>query len=296
MEKFINPLYDAGFKCIFGQEESKPVMIDFLNSILETERKIVDIMYIDKEIPRDTSDGKSVTFDIYCQTSTGERIIVEMQRENQEYFKKRSLFYACSAIYRQGKKGEVWNYDIKAVYVVSLLLFREPSLPDRLLSEYTLMEKENMTCLSNFMRLFYLQLPYFTKKREECETNFERWIYILMNLQKLETMPFTKENPVFDKLAILAAYDSLSEADKIAYDREKMRKWDIYSVEQTRKKREQEAIEQLKEAKEKGMQQGMQQGMKEAKLETAANLKKMGVPMDTIIAATGLTQEQVEAL
>ena len=105
-------------------------------------------------------------------------------------------------------------------------------------------------------------------------------------------MPFTKENPVFDKLAILAAYDSLSEADKIAYDREKMRKWDIYSVEQTRKKREQEAIEQLKEAKEKGMQQGMQQG----KLETAANLKKMGVQMDTIIAATGLTQEQVEAL
>ena len=109
-------------------------------------------------------------------------------------------------------------------------------------------------------------------------------------------MPFTKENPVFDKLAILAAYDSLSEADKIAYDREKMRKWDIYSVEQTRKKREQEAIEQLKEAKEKGMQQGMQQGKQQGKLETAANLKKMGVQMDTIIAATGLTQEQVEAL
>ncbi|MCR5575285.1 MAG: Rpn family recombination-promoting nuclease/putative transposase [Bacteroidaceae bacterium] len=40
MEKFINPLYDAGFKCIFGQEESKPVMIDFLNSILETKRNI----------------------------------------------------------------------------------------------------------------------------------------------------------------------------------------------------------------------------------------------------------------
>ena len=40
----------------------------------------------------------------------------------------------------------------------------------------------------------------------------------------------------------------------------------------------------------------MQQGMQQGKLETAANLKKMGIPMDTIIAATGLKQEQVEAL
>ena len=136
-------------------------------------------------------------------------------------------------------------------------------------------------------------------------------------------MPFTKENPVFDKLAILAAYDNLSEADKIAYDREKMRKWDIYSVEQTRKKRAKEqrekdrkakerikaareqAKEQIKAAKEelkeakvqaKEAKEQAKEAKMQAKLETAANLKEMGVPMDTIIAATGLTQEQVEAL
>ena len=126
---------------------------------------------------------------------------------------------------------------------------------------------------------------------------------LFIQLQKFETMPFTKENPVFDKLAILAAYDNLSEADKIAYDREKMRKWDIYSVEQTRKKRAKEqrekdrkAKERIKAAKEKGMQQGLQQGLQQEKLEIAGKMKQDGMPVDTIILYTGLTQEQVEAL
>lgn len=35
MSKFINPFTDIGFKRIFGQEVSKPVLITFLNSLLE---------------------------------------------------------------------------------------------------------------------------------------------------------------------------------------------------------------------------------------------------------------------
>ena len=49
MAKFINPFTDIGFKRIFGQEVSKPVMITFLNSLLDGERHIVDLQYLDKE-------------------------------------------------------------------------------------------------------------------------------------------------------------------------------------------------------------------------------------------------------
>ena len=37
MAKFINPFTDIGFKRIFGQEISKPLIIDFLNSLMEGE-------------------------------------------------------------------------------------------------------------------------------------------------------------------------------------------------------------------------------------------------------------------
>jgi hypothetical protein len=43
MGKFINPFTDVGFKRIFGQEFSKPVLIAFLNGLLKDERCIVDV-------------------------------------------------------------------------------------------------------------------------------------------------------------------------------------------------------------------------------------------------------------
>ena len=43
MAKFINPFTDIGFKRIFGQEISKPLIIDFLNSLLLGEERITNI-------------------------------------------------------------------------------------------------------------------------------------------------------------------------------------------------------------------------------------------------------------
>ena len=43
MPHFINPFTDIGFKRIFGQKISKPLIIDFLNSLMEDEEHIEDI-------------------------------------------------------------------------------------------------------------------------------------------------------------------------------------------------------------------------------------------------------------
>ena len=51
MAKFINPFTDIGFKRIFGQEISKPLIIDFLNSLLLGEERITNITFLDKEQP-----------------------------------------------------------------------------------------------------------------------------------------------------------------------------------------------------------------------------------------------------
>ena len=55
-------------------------------------------------------------------------------------------------------------------------------------------------------------------------------------------------------------------------------------------------LEGLQQGKLEGLQQEKQEGKLEAKLETAANMKKMGLPLEIILQATGLTLEQVEAL
>ena len=62
MAKFINPFTDVGFKRIFGQEISKPVLMAFLNALLDGERKIVDLQYFDKEQPGETIDNRSLMY------------------------------------------------------------------------------------------------------------------------------------------------------------------------------------------------------------------------------------------
>ena len=69
MGKFINPFTDVGFKRIFGQEFSKPILLTFLNSLLVGERRIVDLEYLDKEKIGLSDGDRSLIYDILCTSS-----------------------------------------------------------------------------------------------------------------------------------------------------------------------------------------------------------------------------------
>lgn len=79
MSKFINPFTDYGFKLIFGREVSKNLLIEFLNDLLEGERVITDLTFLNNEQLPDYPEGRGIIYDVYCTTDTGEKIIVEMQ-------------------------------------------------------------------------------------------------------------------------------------------------------------------------------------------------------------------------
>ena len=50
------------------------------------------------------------------------------------------------------------------------------------------------------------------------------------------------------------------------------------------------------EARDDGLAEGEETGIEKGKVETARNLKRIGVAIDTIVQATGLTKEVVEGL
>ena len=143
MSKFINPFTDVGFKRIFGQEFSKPILLAFLNSLLENERRIVDIQYLDKEKLGIIDGNRSLIYDILCQTDTGEYIIVEMQNKSQPYFKNRSIYYLSRSIVEQGEQGSEWEYDIKAVYLIAFLNFHMKGLTKEFRTDVALMDMQS---------------------------------------------------------------------------------------------------------------------------------------------------------
>ena len=282
MGKFINPFTDMGFKLIFGQEVSKPILIEFLNSLLVGERHIKDLKFVDKEQTRMSVDDRSLIYDIYCEQDNGEHIIVEMQNRSQPYFKNRSIFYASRAIVEQGEKGSDWNYEYKAIYVIAFLNFKREDISEEFRCDVTLMDMKKRTPFSDKMRLVYLQLPLFTKEPDDCQNTFERIIYVLKNMDILERMPWLAKDAVFQRLASIAEVAALSKEERQKYD-ESLRKYrDTISVMEG----------QFLEGREKGLAEGLAQG----RFEIARNLKQMGLSVADIVKATGLTAEEVGSL
>ena len=95
MGRFINPFTDVGFKRIFGQSVHKDLLIDFLNNLLEGEKQIKDISFLDKELLPEFQGDRGTIYDIYCTTESGEEFIVEMQNCEQAYIRERAIYYCA---------------------------------------------------------------------------------------------------------------------------------------------------------------------------------------------------------
>ncbi len=286
MGKFVNPFTDIGFKRIFGQEVSKPILIAFLNSLLEGERKIIDLQYLDKEKIGFSDGDRSLIYDVLCKTDSGEYIIVEMQNKSQPYFKNRSVFYTSRSIIEQGERGSDWEYDIKAVYLIALLNFRLEGLTDDFRTDVGLLDMKRHTLFSDKVRMIFLQLPYFTKELEECNSIFERIIYVLKHMDILQRMPFLAQDAVFKRLSEIADVASLSKEDRLKYDESLKHYRDTIAV----------MHGQWMEGHASGLAEGMEKGIEENKRENALRMKAKGFDTVVIAEITGLDLETINSL
>ncbi|WP_308397308.1 Rpn family recombination-promoting nuclease/putative transposase, partial [Prevotella sp.] len=143
MARYINPFSDWSFKRIFGQEYSKDLLIEFLNQLLLGEQHITDVKFKDKEMLPETKDQRGIIYDVFCETDTGEHIIVEMQNRSQTYFIDRSLYYASKTIVEQGIKGK-WDYHLTPVYVICFMNFDvDENTPKKFRTDVVLADKDS---------------------------------------------------------------------------------------------------------------------------------------------------------
>jgi predicted transposase/invertase (TIGR01784 family) len=278
MSRFINPFTDVGFKKIFGQEINKDLLISFLNNLLKGERVINDLRFLDKEQMPEMGSSRGLVFDVFCETSDGENIIVEMQLKGQDYFKDRAIFYMSQGIIRQGVRGKEWNYKVHAVYGVFIMNFHDGQNFRKFRTDVGLLDMKTHELFSDRIRMIFLQMPVFNKEPAQCRTLFDRWIYVLKNMEVLDRMPWEARIAVFKKLANVASTAALTpeERDKYDYSLKKIR--DELSIMSYERK------------------QGLAEGRAEEKLSIAKSLKAAGVPIEVITESTGLSAEEVMAL
>ena len=296
MPKYINPVTDFGFKRIFKDEE---ITRGFLNALLQKydpATVIKTVTITDGELDETSKAIRRVVYDVHCTTDTGEEFVIEMQNEAQEFFQERIVYYLARSASRQQTKGVIkhidengkpketkWNYNLKRIYGVFFMNFKDMEHPQPL-SHFALLETEKHYQDTDVFQYWKIQMPLYREMKEsDCKDDIDKWIYNLSNMETMETqLPFASEQPLFVRLGKLAAYSNLSAQQQIQYD-DSYNNYLAYMGAQEYQMNE-------------GIRIGIEKGEMSKAITIARNLKAAGLDISFIAQNTGLTTKQIQSL
>ena len=285
--RYINPYTDFGFKYLFGTEPNKDITLELVNALLQGKEVIKSLTLLPTEQLGDTKDDRRSVFDIYCENEQGDKIIIEMQKADQQWFKDRSVYYSSFPIRQQGEKDQ-WRFGLKAVYTIGILDFVFDEDKDD--QEYyhhvvKLMDVEKKTVFYDKLTHIYLEMPKFQKTEDELVTMTDKWLYALKHLPDLLERPKALQDRIFKKFFDVAEIAALSkeeyakywESEKVYYDNDGA----------------------IRTAEAKGLAKGRAEGEAKRAKERLANAKALldnGVPLEVIVKSLHLTDDEAATL
>jgi predicted transposase/invertase (TIGR01784 family) len=288
VEKYINPFTDYGFKRLFGEELNKDLLLDFLNELLKAEQgQIKDLTYLKTEQLGTLVDDRKAIFDIYCENEKGEKFIVELQKAKQDFFKDRTIYYSTFPIREQAKRAD-WNFELKAVYTIAILDFvfeSDKKEPEKYRYDVKLQDVETNKVFYDKLTFIYLEMPKFNKTIEQLETRFDKWLYVLRNLNRLDRIPDKLRESIFDKLFETAEIARFT-PQQVQYYEDSLKTYrDLKNSLDTAKR----------EGHEEGRVEGIQEGLEKGKAEIVKNLLATGkFTVAEIVIFAGVTETFVE--
>jgi len=297
--QFLDVRTDYAFKKVFASDRSKPVLISFLNSIIDFEdgSYVTDLTIVDPyQIPM--LKGMKDTFvDVKANLSNNTRVIIEMQVLNVEGFEKRVLYNAAKSYSSQLKKAEAFKTlePVIALTITDFEMFNDEKMKDKVISFFKLIEKELFINYSNDVELIFIELPKFNKDETQLKSISDKWIYFIKNSGSLEYIPDTLKSDH----EIIEAFETANTAGMTENELELQNKRHefIWMQKSAKEKAMKEGIEKgHKEGVEIGRKEGIEEGIKEGKREAAKKMKKDGLSNEMISKYTGLSQTEVEKL
>jgi predicted transposase/invertase (TIGR01784 family) len=191
---------------------------------------------------------------------------------------------------------------LKAVYTVAILDFVfEEDKADIHKYRYDVKLTDIETCKVFYDKLtfIYLELPKFNKKIDELSTNFEKWLFVLKNLHKLDKIPDQLKEERFEKLFAIAEVAHFTREELKSYEDSKKFYRDIKNSMDTAF--EEGKVEGKEEGKEEGLKQGEIKGLKKGRIEgkkaMIIEIIRKGVSnnmsIETLTHLTGLTEKEV---
>ena len=313
---------DYAFKRLLGSEENKPLLQNFLECILDlTPQQVLDLEFMDKELTKEEFSDKTGILDVKLKLTDGTMIDIEIQASWNASFVKRTLFYWAKMYTADFKAGE--SYDKLHRCIAINIIADGFRLNDAIHSEYLLQEKTAHTVLTDVLEVHFLDLQAAKKAKGEGKAAGKRsqlinWRRFIGATNRKERAMIATKSPVLQMLNKKIDVLTLSPTERKLYESRMKLKSDITTISETQFSAGVERGKSLglaegkslglAEGKSLGLAEGKSLGLAEGKslglaegsrqkaFETARNLLVIGLSIDNIAKATGLTVQEVETL
>ena len=293
---------DYAFKKLFGTEENKDVMIEFVSLVTGMNKADFEDVKIENTelIPMFFTDKRG-RVDVKIALKNGAKIDVEMQNIFFSDYPKRSLYYWAQLFLENFHRGYEYSELNKCI---SINILNAPfPLTDKLHSEYKILEVEKHTLLDDVFEMHFFDL---TKLKEgdmlHTMSEIEQWLLFIKTRKDAVREGLSENNPVMSKANEALKHFYLTDEDKKLYLMANNARSDIASIrgDGRREGREEGREEGSREGREKGREEGMREGIEEGShakaIETARNCLALKMSVGTIAKITGLSIEEIERL
>ena len=301
---------DYAFKRLLGSEENKPLLQDFLECILDlAPQEVIGLEFMDKELTKEEFSDKTGILDVKLKLTDGTVIDIEIQASWNASFVKRTLFYWAKMYTADFKAGE--SYDKLHRCIAINIIADGFRLNDAIHSEYLLQEKTAHTVLTDVLEIHFLDLQAAKRAKEDGKTKGKRsqlinWLRFIGAANKEERKMIATMSPVLQMLNEKIDILTLSPTERKLYESRMKLKSDITTISETQFSAGVERGKSLglaegkslglAEGKSLGLAEGEVRGSRQKALETARNLLVIGLSIENIAKATGLTAQEVETL
>lgn len=322
--RIYHPCVDGIFQYGF---ESHIALTNFLNAALDLkgEKEIQNVEHIKKNMP--TADpssplGYHFTVDVRCRTKEGHHFLVEMQNDFRddyhlkaliEHSRMLSLLDTDQTMEDKDKRAEKNKKDathfwkgIQGIYTIvitnkvfdskrmKLAYPSEKTMEPLLVNPYELRHTEQLERRYGDVpnRIVLLMLNHLNKPASELKTPIEDWAYVFKDRalrSGVEKIPETKE---LEDIELIA--------NRNPGIREFIERIDVKNLPHEVRDRYMRAIHYynttIVDIEEKAVEKGFEKGKKETSVKIAHELKKLQIPTDQIVKATGLSAAEIDGI
>jgi predicted transposase/invertase (TIGR01784 family) len=279
---------DMVFKFIFGDESRKELLRELVNLVLgRVGLPLAATVTIRNPFSlRKFPSDKEAVLDIEASDDSGRLFDLEMQLTRQESYGARALYYWSRVNAAQLSVGSDYEalHPVIGIHILDFVMRKDKP---RFLKVCRMSDTEDSDTADRFVltdlaTLVTLELPLMDRS-PDCG-RLENLLQLLESEGGDQAMieSLTERDKFFAEVD--EAYNKFHANPELMYEYEAHQKW-LH-----------DQATYISEARAEGMREGMREGERSKALETARNLRQLGVALDLCATATGLSQQEIEGL